>query len=603
MALLAFGRSGSDLTDGQNLLAEDDMPLFCEKDCSTCKVNQCHSTSIFCTKHVCATCDGKNGTVGTGDNGGGTSPGDNGGGFLGTQMDDCANSLGDNGGNSVGAQMDENGGGSLGTSPQMGDNGGSSVGTQMEDAGGGSLGISPQTEWMPARMEPETVPGVMETLLEEVNKGPKDTNEPKAEQANVLGLVHALSPAEKRAICHFAEEKQIAAASVTLGQVADSEEGLLFWACKGLDLSARGPDGQCFKRALVHDSGSNTVYKDLTDDLKAEFRKWWTIKKDFKFTKDSRTVAASYTKSNSEVGEMKTRAQIAIELGALAFPHDSSDYKSIFAQADQYIGAVRAFGSPNFCVWNSWLQTEQFLFVKKLITSSCEKEWKQVAESSSQIDIWQEKAKESRARRALAVSKGIHVDKVSISDVLGTAEGLDGWADMVVVAAPTCVKAAKCKAKAKAKASALTSGSSGPATLAQAERSVKDLMAKEVGMAQEVAKISAAIQLKPTDWQWALEFMEEISSAEKTLNDGKKERDCFYESFLAASLAPGALRSFKKDQGSNFYPNCLRVLDMMGPCAEKMSLLVSHVRNMSKAKEACDATTPLASASKRRRKL
>ena len=95
-----------------------------------------------------------------------------------------------------------------------------------------------------------------------------------------------MSPAEIRAIDNYANSKGLPLTEVSLGTVSASHEGILHWACLNADYGARSPESQCFGRALAHSSTGSAMYRDLTDDLKLDFRKSWSIKRSFEFTKD-----------------------------------------------------------------------------------------------------------------------------------------------------------------------------------------------------------------------------------------------------------------------------------------------------------------------------
>ena len=78
------------------------------------------------------------------------------------------------------------------------------------------------------------------------------------------------------------------------------------------------------------------------------------------------------------------------------------------------------------------------LFVKKLLSTSSEKEWKQTAESSTSVNLWDKQAKECRARRAMAASLGLHIDKVSLADVEASSEGVEGWPPAQLIQQVVC---------------------------------------------------------------------------------------------------------------------------------------------------------------------
>ena len=73
-----------------------------------------------------------------------------------------------------------------------------------------------------------------------------------------------------RAIVEYAKAHELQPEDVTLQQVQESTEGVIFWASKGLDVSARGPIGQSFQRALAHHNALRDMYKDLDEPLRRE---------------------------------------------------------------------------------------------------------------------------------------------------------------------------------------------------------------------------------------------------------------------------------------------------------------------------------------------
>jgi hypothetical protein len=139
------------------------------------------------------------------------------------------------------------------------------------------------------------------------------------------------------------------------------------------------------------------------------------------------------------------------------------------------------------------------------------------------------------------------------------------------------------KAKAKAKAKALTGPGDAPATSAQAEKEVKDVMAKEVQLKHHIADISSAIQQCPADWQWSTDFMRDIAKLEESLAAGKADREGFYNVMIASALSPGALKAFRKKHGTNYHLNLLRVIDTIRPLVNKLGELVTKVDDMAAA--------------------
>ena len=88
--------------------------------------------------------------------------------------------------------------------------------------------------------------------------------------AQVAETQHDLTTGQLRAIAEYAKAHDLQPENVALEQVQKSTEGVTFWASKGLDVSARGPIGQSFQRALAHHSALKDMYKDLDEPLRRE---------------------------------------------------------------------------------------------------------------------------------------------------------------------------------------------------------------------------------------------------------------------------------------------------------------------------------------------
>ena len=117
-----------------------------------------------------------------------------------------------------------------------------------------------------------------------------------------------------------------------------------------------------------------------------------------------------------------TQEQIAVELGLAGFPEDGPSRRKILQQASNYTQWCKTFGGRWLC-FNSGIGSENFLWIKKMVNSSCRKSWQMIAENLSEVNVWKQAAKECRARRALALSRGVHMDTVSLEDVKGTEWG------------------------------------------------------------------------------------------------------------------------------------------------------------------------------------
>ena len=69
-------------------------------------------------------------------------------------------------------------------------------------------------------------------------------------------------------------------------------------------------------------------------------------------------------------------------------------------EADTYIANCEKHGPP-FVTHNDWTEVTNWLYVKHLRTSKTYKSWQDIAEKCLTTNVWEEKAKECRARRTL----------------------------------------------------------------------------------------------------------------------------------------------------------------------------------------------------------
>ena len=80
-----------------------------------------------------------------------------------------------------------------------------------------------------------------------------------------------LTPSLDRAIKVYAAEHGMELSEATPAMVKGSQEGLLFWASKGLDCSARGAAGQALNRALdKNPTVKHDIYKWLGGRFKTQ---------------------------------------------------------------------------------------------------------------------------------------------------------------------------------------------------------------------------------------------------------------------------------------------------------------------------------------------
>ena len=67
---------------------------------------------------------------------------------------------------------------------------------------------------------------------------------------------------------------------------------------------------------------------------------------------------------------------------------------------------AKQYGSRFMC-YNSWLRTEQVLYIKKLMTTTTSTEWVKASSSYTEVDVWGDAAKLGRARKGYASIHGV----------------------------------------------------------------------------------------------------------------------------------------------------------------------------------------------------
>ena len=85
-----------------------------------------------------------------------------------------------------------------------------------------------------------------------------------------------------------------------------------------------------------------------------------------------------------------------------------------------------------FVEWNAWTQTETYLLVEKLSSSTQAEEWREVVEQCDSSASFESEAFQVKARRKYACVKGIPFESVTLADVEKSPQELTGWADINV---------------------------------------------------------------------------------------------------------------------------------------------------------------------------
>ena len=130
-----------------------------------------------------------------------------------------------------------------------------------------------------------TIPGCEEALVVVDSPGtPTSIGSPASSKSSFSrssSKSNALSePSVERARAMYATHHKISPAGVTDEMMAKTG-GVSHWACLGLDMTARGDQGQRMNRAIAHIPKLKGLLNDLDMDLKLKFRKEFALHKSY----------------------------------------------------------------------------------------------------------------------------------------------------------------------------------------------------------------------------------------------------------------------------------------------------------------------------------
>ena len=274
-------------------------------------------------------------------------------------------------------------------------------------------------------------------------------------------------------------------------------------------------------------------------------------------------ITYSFAKEDIDAGEMVTKYQLYVLLGLAAFPTPCAERDAIIAQGDRYFDMAKEMGG-RFYAHHNWLGAVQVLYIKKLINSICRKEWAQIASQSVEVNLWEERAKECRAKRAFALAKHIHMDSVKIEDVRSSPEGLDTWASCTVSATMGSVPKPRAKAKAKAGAS---SNSGGP-SVGRYEIKLKSMIGTEILTLKTYNDLCKKVEQNPDKFSWATAVLADTAKQKEAVDT--VANDEFLQKFKAAALCPAHMKELKKEMGDNYMAKMMTITERFQEAVEAM---------------------------------
>ena len=333
--------------------------------------------------------------------------------------------------------------------------------------------------------------------------------------------------------------------TVTLEEILASGEGIGVWATKGMKTNARSPIGQAFGRALAAQDKWRDGYPWLPDKMKQEFRLQWATNRDFQFCRESKTVINKQARRVEDLGELLPEITIASRLG-------SATLKETKDMAASYVAMCVRMGPP-FLQYNSWLGTTCYLYIIRLISSRCEKEWRQATEHYSEINVWETRINEQKAIKKFAHFHLRKPEAVTLEEIEQSALGVKGWAEaQVSMVLHPCSKqgndqggsappSAK-KAKPSPKATAL-----GGTTLGAAEKGAKEMVSLHCNMDLEFRTLHDLLERQSEQWKWSPSYLDKLVNFEADVKSFENScEDDFYRKFKAAALSPQMLKALQR---------------------------------------------------------
>ena len=213
------------------------------------------------------------------------------------------------------------------------------------------------------------------------------------------------SPSPERAFIAFCHANDKSLVDMSLKDVQDSAEGLVYWAHQGLDVKAGGKLGQQFNRALKHmPQPIKDLYGVLMEPMKVQFRSAYTMHRNWDFVSERRVHTVEQCKANRKTGEYMNRLQLANSYGGAQFEEAQED-------AGMYMEWCESFGNP-MVFMDPILKKKNYFRIKEVVEMVNKESWKEITENSVTENIWQSLAAECRAKRNFAI-----------------AEGSEGWAN------------------------------------------------------------------------------------------------------------------------------------------------------------------------------
>ena len=362
--------------------------------------------------------------------------------------------------------------------------------------------------------------------------------------------------------------------------VMTSKEGAAFWITAALVMNKRAPLGQAFGRALAHQPFWQANYPFLTDALKERFRREWAVKRDFNFVKETKVHVTSRECSTQDLGEHLPLISIAAALGDARHPE-------CLRMAQNYSDMARRAGG-NFVSFSPWLGSETFLFMRRLVSETNLEAWKQVLETTTTTNCWEERVLVSKACLHFATAHGRRHESVSQQEVEESTLGIKGWADMVSIVPMASVKRTGVNGMGLADEGA-DSGTSPPKQKAAkkppnptvaAEKQAKEVLSA-VSLAEGAVKRTLdEVQDLGESMSWCKKFTDEIEQAWAQCLSKVDALGELQDDFKAAMLSPVHARDMKKQMGEDYMRQLITYAETVGPSVAIVTQKIKKLKSL-----------------------
>ena len=365
--------------------------------------------------------------------------------------------------------------------------------------------------------------------------------------------------------------------TVEWATIAASAEGGAHWLTCHMDMRARGSVAQQFGRALKWSPQWNSMYPHLTEKYKQEFRAAWAVQRNWEFTKEVRQVIQSESKRTEDLGEMLPEVSIAAALG------DCSN-AACQTMAAAYCQMAQQMGGK-FVGWSQWLNAPTYLYIRRLLSTTSTKEWRQAVESSVTTNLWEDRVRMCKAQANYGRMNNMKAELVTQEMLNGTKLGIQGWADVqsVVMIDNTAQSENGTEAKGKAKAKPKAKTESKDNTAAKAERDAKEFLATMTTAICAKERFVHMYEENQEGMQWCADFVKKMEAAHKCISDREAEFEEFPGDLRAAALSPNSMRKARKTYGDEWVPKLISFKERLQEPTTDLDVVVNQVQSMRSA--------------------